>query len=131
MSRPSKSRYAESLASAVAEDRAVVFLGKFPWPIAHAIALRVELSLALKWKREQDEMLRRRDPRKVFQIFAEDFQKLHRALAEIPPAGWSTGAEEENILDLFAALPSDRAWWTARRVVTWIAFKVQQTASAP
>ncbi|WMT75942.1 hypothetical protein [Bradyrhizobium sp. Ash2021] len=124
MNRSTESSYAEQ--SAIAEDRAVNLLAKFPWPIAHGILLRVELSLAHKWKQEQDELLRSPGPCYGIQIFDKDFQELQRALANVPPTGRPTVDEEKQLIALFAALPSDDAWWTAHRTAKWTAFKARR-----
>ena len=102
-----------------AEDRAVVYLGKLPRQVALATALKVELLLATRWEEEQSEMLRRNDPREAVQIYPEDFQKIDRASAEIPPDINSDAAAEKHVIDLLADFPRDRAWWIARTVVMY------------
>jgi hypothetical protein len=102
-----------------AEDRAVSYLGKLPPWTAFAIALNVERSLATRWEEEQREMIRCRDPRKVFAILPEDFRGLEGRLATLPCGLRSDPAIEQHVLGLFRHLPPDRAWWLAHRIVTW------------
>ena len=53
------------LAAMRAEDDAVAYLHKFDPAVAFATACSVERTLAIEWEAEQEEMRRRRDPRKV------------------------------------------------------------------
>lgn len=112
----------EVFARLEAEDRAVVYLGKFPPQVALATALSVELSLATSWEEEQREMIRQRDPREVVQIFASDMEELNAALAEIPPGVQSDAAAEQHVFDLLADFPPDRAWRVAHKVAKWAAY---------
>ena len=48
-----------------AEDDAVGYLGNFPPEVAFVIARNVEKTLAIRWETEQEEMVRRGDPREV------------------------------------------------------------------
>jgi hypothetical protein len=102
-----------------AEDRAVAHLAKLPPPVAHAIALDVEWSLATKCAAEQSEMWRRRDPRNVVPITLEDFRRLVVALTTIPPGLQFDAATERHVIDLLADFSSDWAWWIAHKVTQW------------
>src|SRR4029077_13966691 len=55
-------------ASLRAEDAAVAYLHKLDPAVAFATACSVERTLGIKWEAEQEEMRRRRDPRKVMEI---------------------------------------------------------------
>ena len=55
-------------ASLRAEDAAVAYLHEFDPAVAFATACSVERTLAIEWETEQEEMRRRRDPRKVMEI---------------------------------------------------------------
>jgi hypothetical protein len=123
MKRSRKSREMdERFARFDAEDRAVAYLAKFPPPVARAIALYVEWSLATKCAAEQSEMWRRRDPSKVFPIALDDFQKLIAALAEIPSGVHSDTAAEQHTIDLLADFPPDQAWFVAHKIAKWAEF---------
>jgi hypothetical protein len=67
-SRRSQQRERLWCASLRAEDEAVAYLHKFDPAAAFATACSVERTLAIKWEAEQEEMRRRRDPRKVMEI---------------------------------------------------------------
>jgi hypothetical protein len=115
-----KSRQMEEVfARLEAEDRAVVYLGKFPPQVALATALSVELSLATSWEEEQNERIRQRDPREVVQILPSDMQQLNAALEKIPPHIRSDAAAEQHVIDLLADFPPDWAWWIAHKAAKW------------
>lgn len=107
----------EIIARLDAEDRIVVYLSNFPRQVALATALKVELLLATTWAAEQNEMLRRNDPRQVVQIYPEDFEKIERAFAKIPTGIQSDADAQKHVIAMLAKFPPDRAWWTARKVV--------------
>jgi len=120
MRNSKKSRQLDAVfARLEAEDRAVVYLDKFPPQVALATALSVELSLATSWEEEQREMIRQGDTREVVQIFASDMKELNAALAEIPPGVQSDAAAEQYLFDLLADFPPDRAWRVAHKVAGW------------
>jgi hypothetical protein len=73
-------RLKEAIARAGAEDRALSYLAKFPPKVALRVALNVEQSLAIKWEEEQNDMIRRDDPREVFRILPDHMRELHSAL---------------------------------------------------
>jgi hypothetical protein len=104
------------LASMHAEDNAVEYLGDFSPEVAFVVARNVEAKLAAKWEAEQEEMIRRGDPREVFNITARDKKDLTYAVARIPPGARSDPAAEQHLIDLLAKLPPDRAWWVAHLV---------------
>ena len=83
-SRRSQQRERLWCASLRAEDEAVAFLHKFDPAVAFATACSVERTLAIKWEGEQEEMRRRRDPRKVMEISDTRLSELHYALARLP-----------------------------------------------
>jgi hypothetical protein len=112
----------EVFARLEAEDRAVVYLGKFPPQVALATALSVELSLATSWEEEQNERIRQRDPRDAVQIMPSDMQQLNAALDKIPPNIRSDAVAEQHVIDLLADFPPDRAWWIAHKVAKWAEF---------
>jgi hypothetical protein len=123
MSHSRKSRQMDEVfARLEAEDRAVVYLGKFPPQVALATALSVESSLATRWEEEQNERIRQRDPRDVVQIMPSDMQQLNHALDKIPPNIRSDAAAEQHVIDLLVDFPPDRAWWIAHKVAKWSAF---------
>jgi hypothetical protein len=101
------------------EDRVVAYLDKLPPWMALAIALNVELTLAVLWGREQQKMIRHRDPREVVAISPSHLDELEAKLATLPCGLRSDPAAEQHIFGLFPPLPPDRAWWLAHRVVTW------------
>jgi hypothetical protein len=66
--RRSQQRERLLYASMRAEDDAVEYLHKLDPAVAFATACSVERTLAIEWEAEQEEMRRRRDPRKVMEI---------------------------------------------------------------
>jgi hypothetical protein len=120
MRRPKQSREMdERFARFEAEDRALAYLTKFTAEVALATARSVELSLATSWEGEQREMIRQGDPRVVFRITPNDMQKLHDALAEIPPGVKSNEDAERHLFDLLSGFPPDQAWLVAHKVAGW------------
>jgi hypothetical protein len=118
MRRSKQSREIDEVVARLdAEDRVVVYLSNFPRQVALATALKVELLLATMWEAEQNEMLRRDDPREVVQIYPEDFEKIERAFAKILTGIQSDADAEKHVIAMLAKFPPDRAWWIARTVV--------------
>jgi hypothetical protein len=116
-SRQSQAR--EKLLSAAmrAEDDAVAYLHKFDPAVAFATACSVERTLAIKWEAEQEEMRRRRDPRKVMEISDTRLSEIHFALASLPQGVHPDAAVERQLLQVLKDLPPDRAWWVSYLVV--------------
>src|SRR5262245_48792060 len=98
-------------ASLRAEDQAVAYLHMFEPTVALATACGVEQTLANKWETEQEEMRRRRDPRKVMCLTDRQRSELSSARAKLPPGVKAHGAAEQRLLEIFEDLPPDRAWW--------------------
>ena len=106
-------------ASLRAEDAAVAYLHKFDPAVAFATACCVEQALAIDWEAEQEEMRRRRDPRKVKVISSSRVRELDVALASLPQGVHPDIAAEQQLLQILKDLPRDRAWWVARTVVRY------------
>ena len=106
-------------ASMRAEDEAVAHLHNFHPGVAFAAACSVERTLAVKWEAEQEEMRRRRDPRKVMEISSTRVRELNVALARLPQGVHPDIAAERHLLQIVKDLPPDRAWWVARTVVRY------------
>jgi hypothetical protein len=100
-----------------AEDAAVAYLHKFDPAVALATACSVEHILAIKWGAEQEEMRRRRDPRKVICITDRQRSELDCASARIPQGVYPDAAAEHQLLRILKDLPPDRAWWVSHLVV--------------
>jgi hypothetical protein len=117
--RRRQSQAREKLLSAAmrAEDEAVAYLHKFDPAVAFATACSVEQILAIKWEAEQEEMRRRRDPRKVMEISDTRLSELHFALARLPRGVQPHAAAEQWLLQILKDLPPDRAWWVSHLVV--------------
>jgi hypothetical protein len=106
-------------ASLRAEDNSVAHLHQFDPAVAFATACAVERTLAIEWEAEQEEMRRRRDPRKVMEIGSTRVRELDVALARLPQGVRPDPAAERHLLQIFKGLPPDRAWWVARTVVRY------------
>jgi hypothetical protein len=106
-------------ASMRAEDEAVAHLHSFHPAVAFATACSVEQALAIKWEAEQEEMRRRRDPRKVMEISSTRVRELNVTLARLPQGVHPDIAAEQQLLQILKDLPRDRAWWVARTVVRY------------
>jgi hypothetical protein len=106
-------------ASLRAEDAAIAYLHDFDPAVAFATACSVERTLGIKWEAEQEEMRRRRDPRKVMEISSTRVRELDVALARLPQGVRPDPAAERHLLQIFKGLPPDRAWWVARTVVRY------------
>jgi hypothetical protein len=106
-------------ASLRAEDAAVEYLHKFDPAVAFATACSVEHTLAIDWEAEQEEMRRRRDPRKVMEISSTRVRQLDAALARLPQGVQPDRAAERQLLQILKGLPPDRAWWVAHTVVRY------------
>ena len=103
-------------ASLRAEDAAVAYLHEFDPAVAFATACSVEQTLAIEWEAEQEEMRRRRDPRKVMEIGSTRVRELNVALARLPQGVHPDIAAEQQLLQILKDLPRDRAWWVARKL---------------
>ena len=107
----------ESLVARIrAEYDAVEYLSKFPPEIALVVARNVERTLAIRWEAEQEEMIRRGDPREVLCMTESDKRNLDHAVAGIPPNVQSDAAAEQHVIRLLANLSPDGAWWVAHLV---------------
>ena len=77
-------------------------------------ACPLEQTLAIKWEAEQEEMRRRRDPRKVMCISdTRRLSELHFVLANLPQGVDPDAASERHLLLILKDLPPDRAWWVS------------------
>ena len=106
-------------ASLRAEDAAVAYLHEFDPAVAFATACSVERTLGIEWEAEQEEMRRRRDPRKVMEISSTRVRELNVTLARLPQGVHPDIAAEQQLLQILKDLPPDRAWWVARTVVRY------------
>ena len=106
-------------ASLRAEDDSVAHLHQFDPAVAFATACAVERTLAIEWEAEQEQMRRRRDPRKVMEISSARVRELNVALARLPQGVHPDIAAEQQLLQILKDLPRDRAWWVARTVVRY------------
>jgi hypothetical protein len=102
-----------------AEDDAVAYLHKFDPAVALATACSVEQTLAIKWETEQEEMRRRRDPRKVMCLTDRQRGELGSAIARVPQRVYPDTAAERHLLQILKDLPPDRAWWVSHLVVRY------------
>ena len=107
------------LAAMRAEDDAVAYLHKFDPAVALATACSVEQILAIKWETEQEEMRRRRDPRKVMCLTGRQRGELDSALARVPLGVHPDADAEHQLLQILKDLPPDRAWWVSHLVVRY------------
>jgi hypothetical protein len=107
------------LAAMRAEDGAVAYLHKLDPTVALATACSVERTLAIKWEAEQEEMRRRRDPRKVMCISSTRVRELDIALARLPQGVDPDAAAAHRLLQILRDLPLDRAWWVSHLVVRY------------
>ena len=127
-SRQSQARERLWCASMRAEDDAVEFLHKLDPAVALATARSVERKLAIKWETKQEEMRRRRDPRKVMCISRTRVRELDFALASLPQGVQPNPAAERHLLQMLKDLPPDRAWWVAHLVVRYQAGPIPDAA---
>jgi hypothetical protein len=112
-----------------AEDAAVAYLHKFDPAVALATACSVEQTLAIKWETEQEEMRRRRDPRKVMCLTDRQRGELDSALARVPLGVHSDADAEHQLLQILKDLPPDRAWWVSHLVVRYEDHQFQASKS--
>jgi hypothetical protein len=126
-----QSRQRERLwcASLRAEDDAVAYLYEFDPAVAFATACGVERTLAIKWEAVQEEMRRRRDPRKVMCISAGRVRELDVALASLPQGAHPDPAAEHLLLRILKDLPPDRAWWVSHLVVRLSGCSISKVAA--
>ena len=130
-SRRSQQREKLLYAAIRAEDEAVEYLHKLDPAVALATACSVEQTLAIKWETKQEEMRRRRDPRKVMCLTDRRWSELYSALARVPPGVHSDAAAEHHLLHILKDLPPDRAWWVSHIVVRYqnVQFQASQRSS--
>jgi hypothetical protein len=102
-----------------AEDEAAEHLHSFHPAVAFATACSVEQALAIRWKAEQEEMRRRRDPRKVMCISATRLSELDFKLGRLPDGVHPDTAAAHRLLQILKDLPPDRAWWVSHLVVRY------------
>jgi hypothetical protein len=131
--RSRQSQVREKLLSAAmrAEDDAVEFLHKLDPAVALATASSVERKLAIKWETKQEEMRRRRDPRKVMCINAGRVRDLDVALASLPQGVHPDPAAERQLLQVLKDLPPDRAWWVSHLVARYEDHQFQMSQRLP
>jgi hypothetical protein len=68
-------------------------------------ACSVEQTLAIKWEAEQEEMRRRRHPRKVMCISSTRVRELDVALARVPQGVHADATAERHLLHILKDLP--------------------------
>jgi hypothetical protein len=129
-SRQAQARERLWSASMRAEDDAVAYLYNFDPAVAFATACRLERTLAIKWEAEQEEMRRRRDPRKVMEIGSTRVRELDVALARLPQGVCPDPAAERHLLQILKDLPPDRAWWVSHLVVRYQGSPIAEAAAA-
>ena len=128
--RRRRSKQEELLYAAMrAEDEAVACVHELDPAVALATACSVEQTLAIKWETEQEEMRRRRDPRKVMCISSTRVRELDVALARLPQGVYPDAAAEHQLLQILKDLPPDRAWWVSHRVVRYAQFRMSQLSA--
>ena len=128
--RRRRSKQVELLyAAARAEDEAVACVHELDPAVALATACSVEQTLAIIWEAEQEEMRRRRDPRKVMCISRTRVRELDVALASLPHGVHPDPAAERYLLQIMKDLPPDRAWWVAHLVVRYAQFRMSQLSA--
>ena len=109
----------ESLVARIrAEDDAVRYLGKFSPEVAFVVSRNVEMTLAGRWEVEQEEMIRRGDPREVLCMTDRDKRNLNYAVARMPNVRTDVAAEH-HVIRLLANLSPDCAWWVAHLVADY------------
>jgi hypothetical protein len=118
-------------ASLSAEDAAVAYLHEFDPAVAFATACSLERTLAIKWEPEQEEMRRRRDPRKVMCISARRRSEVYFKLRSLPQGVYPDPAAERHLLQILKDLPQDRAWWISHRLVRYQEVKFQSSQAPP
>ena len=96
---------------------------EIPLWVAYAVARSVERTLAIRWEKEQSEVMRRGGSRVIFPITKRHMEDLNFALADIPTGVNSDAAAEVQVLRLLGDLPNDRAWWVAHQVARYEEFK--------
>src|SRR5262245_43168936 len=106
-------------ASVRAEDDIVMSLYKFDPAVALATACSVEQTLAAKWDAKQEEMRRRRDPRKVMCLTDRQRSELRSAHVKIPPGIKPHAPAVQRLLQILEDLPPDRAWWVSHLVARY------------
>ena len=89
------------------------------------VARNVEKTLAITWEAEQEEMIRRGDPREVLCMTDRDKRNLDDAVARIPPDAQSDAAAEQHVIRLLANLSPDGAWWVAHLVADFEEAKIE------
>jgi hypothetical protein len=130
-SRQAQAREKLLLAAMRAEDEAVAFLHRFDPAVAFATACSVEQTLGIKWEAEQEEMRRRKDPRKVMGISSTRVRELDVALASLPQGVQPDAAAERHLLQILKDLPPDRAWWVSHLAVRYQDFQFQMSQRPP
>jgi hypothetical protein len=110
-----------------AEDDAVSYLGKFPPEVAFVTARNVEKTLAIRWEAEQEQMIRRGDPREVACMTGRHKRELDYAIAQMPPDVQSDAAAEQHVIRLLANLSPDWAWWVAHLVADYEEAKFERS----
>src|SRR6476620_11587387 len=99
-SRQAQARERLWRASMRAEDEVVAHLHSFHPAVAFATACSVEQALAIRWEAEQEEMRRRRDPRKVMEISSTRVRELNVTLARLPQGVHPDIAAEQELLQI-------------------------------
>jgi hypothetical protein len=87
----------------------------------------VERTLAIRWEAEQEEMIRRGDPREVLCMTDRDRQDLNYAVARIPSDVQTDAAAEQHVIHLLGKLSLDCAWWVAHLVAKYEEVKVERS----
>lgn len=113
----------ESLAEMEVEDRAVALLwDKDPHSTARSAVMAARLE-SHRWELEKPEMLKRNDPRRVYNYGPE---QLNEIVSKVHPCGVSEIPLVLQLLSIFASLPVDAAAKVSLDVAMWAARRAKQ-----
>lgn len=103
-----------------AESRAVTFLNNLPDNVRIITALRAADVLAKRWVAEKELMVRRNDPRKVYDSTAQERWWLRAALTIYSQHPTWNSCADAPLLGYFADLPPDAAAEVALKVARYV-----------
>ena len=98
------------------EDHAIGFLWDLPPSTAVSLAVTAARLEIQRWEIERSEMLKRNDPRPVYQIYSRDKEFLDRNTSPLSIFDIRAVA---HLLSFFARLPADAAAWTSVKAAHW------------
>jgi hypothetical protein len=108
-----------ALAVIETEERAIEFLATLPHKVAATTAVKAAVELTGAWEIERREMIRRDDPRPVYDLTRHELTSLYSLAANYCQEPEWDVCPADKLRHFLTCLPPDAAAFKAHQVVRW------------